>query len=117
MNTNIPEHLKVYLGTYGACFYDSWCGEPVSWGYEVVKRVDNPEYWKELYNYGDLECSHGSFSRWFLVTKNLTREEAIEKYGEVTDEEYGVRGGFKSITFGDKRFISKRLSMKGLKND
>jgi len=37
----------------------------------------------------------------------LTRNEAIEKYGEITDMKIGPRGGHRSVTYGDKMFLCK----------
>ena len=102
---NIPNELKKYLGNYGEQIFDAWCGEPIGWGYEIVKHCSD-DIWEELKNYGDLECCYPT---WFLITHKLTREEAENKYGGITDEEFGVRGGWKSITFRDKKFCSKYL--------
>jgi hypothetical protein len=44
-----------------------------------------------------------------VVTKKLTRKEAINVYSEVTDEEFGSSGCWKSVTFGNAIFISKCL--------
>jgi hypothetical protein len=41
-----------------------------------------------------------------VVTRKLTREEAAQKYGEITKEGFGPRGGSRSVTFGDKKFIN-----------
>lgn len=105
----IPKKFLPYLGTYGVMFHDSSCGEPIAWGYPVVAHLGN-ELWAEISKYGSLECNH-SFpsSQWYLITKTLTPEEAVEKYGQITDLELGPRGGFRSVTYGDKNFISKRL--------
>lgn len=46
-----------------------------------------------------------------LIDKFLTRDEAIKKYGEITDEEYGTRGGWKSVTFGETKFNHKLLKI------
>ena len=105
MNENIPEDLKKYLGSYGEQLFDGWSGEPVCWGYPIVSRAGK-ENWKRLGQLGELMCS---YPNWYLITKKLTREEAIEKYGAITDEEFGPRGGWKSVTFGDKKFSSKFL--------
>ena len=62
--------------------YDSWCGEPI-----------------QFIHYEDEK----------LIVTNLTREEAIEKYGLVTNEDFGPKGGWKSVTFGTTKFISKYM--------
>jgi hypothetical protein len=67
------------------------------------------EKWSEISKYGGLECNHGYPSTWYLITKNLTPQEAIEKYGKPTEYITGPKGGFRSITFGKKKFMSKSM--------
>ena len=102
----LPDSLKDHLGPYGACFFDSWCGEPVAWGHKVLDHLGE-DLWSLAGTIGTLECSHGSYSsNWYLIVKRLTSEEAVVKYGAVTNLELGPRGGFKSVTYGDKKFSS-----------
>jgi hypothetical protein len=105
--SEMPAELRSFFGAYGPQFYDGYCGEPVAWGHPVLKRMDDAR-WQEASEYGDLQCAHLS-GRWFLITKWLTVQEAQEKYGEVKNLELGPRGGFRTATYGDKRFASKRL--------
>lgn len=104
----IPKKFLPYLGSFGPVFYDAACGEPVAWGHVIVSRLGE-DLWNEIGHYGSLE--YGSPGRlggeWVLVTRILTREAAIEKYGPIANEELGPRGGFRSVTFGDKQFISR----------
>ena len=65
------------------------------------------ELWKRLEAAGELFCH--DVGNWSLVTKKLTRGEAKSKYGPITDEEFGPRGGWKSITFGKKKFTSNYM--------
>jgi hypothetical protein len=72
------------------------------------------ENWEKAAEYGNLECDHGSGSwplktKWFLITKWLTPDDAKRQYGEVTAIEAGPRGGYRSVTYGAKRFGSRRL--------
>lgn len=106
----IPEKFKGYLGRYGDCFFDSYSGEPISWGYPITKHLGE-ELWSELAGYGDLQCAHSS-GNWYLIIKSLTIPEAIEKYGAVTKEERGPRGGFRTVTYGKTQFSSKQLDPK-----
>ena len=78
------------------------------WCFELLKRITETRF-EALRQFGSLECSYPT---WFLITKALTRKEAIEAYGAITDEEFGPRGGWKSVTFGDKKFISRKLRAK-----
>lgn len=66
-----------------AILYDSWCGEPLQFGYYENGKP--------------------------IITDSLTREKAIEKYGPITNEEFGPKGGWKSVTFGTTKFISKLM--------
>lgn len=104
MKKNIPEKFKEYLGGYGEQIYDSNCGEPIGWGHMITRHLGE-NLWGELSQYGDMHCC---YPNWFLITKWLTREEAKKKYGP-DKEELGPRGGFKSLTFGDKTFSSRKL--------
>lgn len=100
-----PKGFEEYLGDYGEQIFDSWSGMPIGWGYKIVRHLGE-EKWIELGKFGSFECIYPT---WFLITKKLTRDEATEKYGAITGEEFGPRGGWKSVTFGEKKFISKYL--------
>lgn len=103
-----PQGYESDLGEYKAQLFDSYCGEPVDWGFLILHQLGE-ERFEALRKFGSLQCSYLS---WFLITKSLTRKEAIEKYGKVTNEEFGPRGGWKSVTFGEKKFITKGLENK-----
>jgi hypothetical protein len=102
---DIPKHFEQFLSSYGPQLFDSCCGEPTKWGFKIVKRCSDLEF-ELLGMFGELECCYPS---WFLITKKLTRDEAIQKYGEQTNIELGPRGGFRSVTFGNKTFLFKDL--------
>jgi len=100
-----PKGFEEYLSDYRVVCFDSCCGEPIAWGWEITNRMTD-ELFRKLSGEYVLECLYPD---WVVIDKTLTRQEAIEKYGEITDEEFGPRGGWKSVTFGDKKFISKKL--------
>ena len=111
MELNIPEHLKEYLSnSYKEQLFDSYSGECTGWGYKIMKHCGD-EIWKELSQLGSLECA---YPNWFLILKKLTVDEAVEKYGQVTEVETGVRGGFKTATFGTCKFCSKDLDPRNI---
>jgi hypothetical protein len=83
---------------------DGWCGEPIGWGFRITRHLGE-ERFRELAKFGNLECLSSS-GQWVVMTRKLTREEAAQKYGEITNEEFGPRGGWRSVTFGDKKFIN-----------
>lgn len=98
----VPTGYKGELSLYKQCLFDSASGEPVAWGFEIYRRLSE-ERFDALRQYGALECCYPT---WFVIVKRLTRAEAIAKHGEVTGEELGPRGGWKSVTFGTTRFSS-----------
>ena len=102
-----PAGYENDLAPYAPCLFDSACGEPVAWGFKILRRLGDDRF-NALAQFGKLECS---YPHWFLIVKELTREEAVAKYGAISAEEFGPRGGWKSITFGDKKFLSKRLKV------
>jgi hypothetical protein len=105
--SEMPANLRSSFGDYGPQLYDGYCGEPVAWGHKLLARLDE-DRWRQASAYGELECAHET-GDWFLITKVLAPNEARTQYGEVADLELGPRGGFKSVTYGTKKFGSKRL--------
>lgn len=91
-------NLKVVMTDY--------CGEPVAWGRDSLSKDEDlkPGESKECIQTG---YDFGQSWKWVIVEKYLTREEAIEKYGPITDEPIGPRGGWKYVVFGDKKFYNR----------
>lgn len=111
----IPEHLKRHLGAYGPYICDGWCGEPIGWGYPVISHLGD-DLWQEIQNYGELQCVPDPYRQsWYLIIKQLSRAEAEKKYGPITNEEWGPRGGWKSVTFGKKKFMSRTFKSERVK--
>lgn len=104
----LPREFSTYVGSFGPVLFDSYCGEPVMWGFPIIKHLGEV-LWSEISKYGRLVCNHGYPPEWYLVTKTLDHKSAVRIYGEVTNLELGPRGGFRNITFGDKKFMSKEL--------
>ena len=99
-----PKGFENDLSEFRAVMSDSGCGEPIAWGFEIINTL-GIERFDLLKNICNLECI---YPNWFVVTKYLTIEEAIQKYGEITHIERGPRGGFKyMILGGNKTFYSK----------
>jgi len=103
--SSIPSKLVEFLGEYGEQLFDSWSGKVVAWGYRITDHCGE-EIWEELSKYGTLECLYPS---WFLITKQLTIQEAIDMYGDITKIIVGKRGGYHAIIFGSTRFGSACL--------
>lgn len=127
----LPDHLKVYFSDYKVCVVDAGCGEPVAWGYEPQTRLADDLFAEVGTKYGTWHCgprreSMGSWlagktptsiSHWFLITKYLTLEEAIEKYGSEVCYERGPMGGFRSMTVGGRQFFHELLPGDFLKQE
>lgn len=102
-----PAEFEDVLGDFGPQLFDGYCAEPIGWGFKVTSWVGE-ERWAELQKQGSLEClnwkppAHGEYA---LITKWLTPDDALQKYGEVTDFDIGPNGGFRSVTYGDKKFL------------
>jgi hypothetical protein len=103
----MPAELRSAFGSYDICIHDGYCGEPIGWGFRLHRYLGETQ-WAEAGKYGELVFG-GELGKWLLITKWLTPSEAIEKYGDVTEIERGPRGGFRSVVYGGKRFLSKRL--------
>ena len=102
-----PEGFEDCLSGYEPLIWDSSSIEVVAWGFKIICHLSK-ERLAQLETHGDLKYS--SLNRRFnLVMRWLTRQEAIELYGPVTNEELGPRGGWRSVTFGEKKFVSKCL--------
>jgi len=87
----IPAGFEDALSSYDVVFHDSWCGEPLAWGFKILGRLGTNRF-DSLRRFGELE--RVEMGRWVLVTKRLTPDDARAKYGEVTKLELGPQGGF-----------------------
>ena len=98
------------LGEYQSISQDSYCGESIMWGFPIEKQLGEEKF-RTLECLYKLICDYSPYgSKWFVVTKILSKEDAIKKYGKVTKEERGPRGGFQLIRFGEKNFFSRCVS-------
>jgi hypothetical protein len=94
--------MENYLSEKTFELHDGWCGETIAW-YRTIKNMPSELFDK---NRDKIEYVNGM---WVYLVRTITRKECIKLYGNITDEEYGPRGGWKSVTFGDKKFISEVL--------
>ena len=108
MESQKPSNFENYLSAFGPVMYDGRCGEPVAWGFKIIRHLGE-DLFRELGKHGQLKCIDGFNSSWALVVKTLSRTEAVALYGEITNEVFGPRGGWKSVTFGSKIFVSEFL--------
>lgn len=106
-----PKGYEGSLSEFKPCVFDSSCGEPIMWGFEIQQRIGKDKF-NELRKFGELVCVGGYRSSWFLVTQKLNRSKAAKLYGPKKEDEYGPRGRWKAVTFGDKRFISELFATK-----
>jgi len=103
--TKKPEGYEEYLSDYGEQLYDGYSEKPVGWGFEVIKKMPLNQY-EKLKTLGEMAYPP---NKRVLITKKLSREDAIKQYGNITNEEIGPRNGWKSITFGETKFLSNYL--------
>lgn len=80
-----------------AVLFDGWCGEPIAWA-----RVGEPVIGHEWTEHGQV-----------AVTERLTPTEAISKYGPIAELIVGPQGGFKSVTYGEQKFVSRCVDPRG----
>jgi hypothetical protein len=97
-----PAGYEEHLGGFQVITYDGGCGEPVSWGWRILNHLG-----PQLFSRIDKEYGEATNS-WYAVARRLTFDEAVRKYGPVTKLVTGPRGGFKSVTLGEKLFLSIR---------
>jgi len=96
------------LGESQVLLCDGWSGKPIAWGRPITEHLGDQRFAELRAEVGaDLVCIR--MGSWGVVERRLTREEAIAQYGEITDEEFGPRGGWKSVTFGETKFIHKSM--------
>ncbi|MGV9334958.1 hypothetical protein [Nocardia sp. NPDC003726] len=81
----------------GAVLYDGYCGEPIAWA-----RVGEPVIGHEWTEHGRV-----------AITGRLGPADAAQKYGPVTEVVLGRNGGFKSVTYGATKFISRFVDPRG----
>lgn len=98
-----PEGFERYLSDYRVVSTDSYCGEPVEWGFEIKGRMPS-DLFDKLVNTHNVSC-HG-VGRWVIVVDKLTQEQAIAKYGPVSKETKNT------IKFGEKTFFKGSFKFK-----
>ena len=80
-----------------AVLFDGWYGEPIAWA-----RVGEPVIANEWTEHGQR-----------AVTEWLTPAAAVRQYGPITEVVLGLNGGFQSVTYGDKKFVSRQVDPRG----
>jgi hypothetical protein len=85
---------------------DESCNEVLFSGRKIIKLM--PQHIMDDFRKNNKIIHHGD-GNYQVVDNLITREKAIEKYGEISSEEIGPRGGWKSVTFGTTKFTSKLL--------
>jgi len=103
---NINNYLSEKV--YELC--DSWSGKPIAYYRVQTSRI--PE---ELFNenFDRMYYSNGN-NEWLYLERKVTRGECVELYGDITEEEFGPRGGWKSVTFGKTKFKHEFLRPKNV---
>lgn len=84
---------------------DLECKKPFAFGYKMKDKC-SLEIFEKIKKENDTEFYDGAI---YIIHKRLSRIEAIELYGDITNEEIGPKGGWKSITFGNTKFTHKQF--------
>lgn len=93
-------NINDYLSEKEFELKDSYSGKPVA--YYKIQRIRIPE---ELFSKNRDKMLYSNCNEtWMYLTRKVTRKECIKLYGPITHEEYGPRGGWKSVTFGTTKF-------------
>ena len=101
------KNIELYLSEELYELKDIYSGKPVAY-YRIQQRRIPEDIFSEnthklVYS---IECN-----KWLYIVRKVTREECIKLYGPITNEEYGPRGGWKSVTFGTTRFAHDYLRL------
>lgn len=96
-------NINDYLSTETYDLLDSWSGKPIG-SYRLLRNMPS-----DMFNQNRHKMFCISVGIWGYLDKVITRDECVKLYGEITHEEFGPRGGWKSITFGTTKFISDYL--------
>jgi hypothetical protein len=103
-----PAGFEEDLGPYEPVMFGDDGSEPFAWGHRLLTRL-GPDRWAALGEQGRLQCFGSILSpRWFLITRLLSPAEAAEKWGPPSVE-LGPRGGFRSVSYGGKKFSSRDM--------
>jgi hypothetical protein len=108
---NLPQKFEPYLDVNECAIVDHVAGVPVAHGRKIIAKMGE-DLFEELKQYGKLEYilpKEGKLGEWYFLSRQLSRSEAAEQFGECTSEVFGPRGGWKSVTFGVTTFGSKLL--------
>lgn len=93
------------LYSYGPLIFDANCDEPIAWGFHIKKHLGEKQF-ALLSLFGQIQYLNFG---WVLILKRLSFEEAIRKYGSITNQEFDSNWEWRSITFGNKKFTSREL--------
>jgi hypothetical protein len=94
-------NIKDYLSEKTYELLDGYSGKPIAHFRIQTSRI--PE---GVFNENRHKMYFSQSNQtWVYIDRKVTREECIELYGPITEEEYGPRGGWKSVTFGTTKFI------------
>lgn len=101
-----PKGFEDYLGSW------EWVKgskeHPYAWGWKIIQHMGDDK-WAELSQSKEVkEMFCGGYSSgfnahadWYAIAKELTLEEAEERYGKVSKVVLGPRGGFRKVILGD----------------
>lgn len=105
-----PAEFAEVLGTYATLVIDKGCREPIGWGFRILRKLEDPEA-EAMKRIGDIDwLGPDEFG---LIVRWLSEEEAEAKYGKRGDVEFGPKGGFRQVMYGDKAFNHRKMKPRG----
>lgn len=105
-----PEGFEDELSSYRELLFDSWSGEPVSWGFFIKNHA--PEIIEKLRGAG-LTVKHIGVGRTVVLAHELLPDEAVFKYGPVSELVVDQNKKFKHVCYGTTHFLSSKLDPRG----
>jgi hypothetical protein len=106
------DRFKGYLGFYGVVGIDGCCGKPLAYGFPIIRKME-PDFF-EYTRQCCAEMIYLGYNNWCAATVVIKPKEAELLYGKVSQITVGPRGGFKTVTYGNTKFISKQVNPIGV---
>jgi hypothetical protein len=109
---NIPEKFHQFLSNRPTYICDRTAKKVIAVGFEIVAKMGD-DLFQELgqlgQTYYDVPSERTVAPKWYFLTYTASREALANEFGPITQEAFGPRGGWKSVSFGGIEFTSKLL--------
>jgi len=105
----LPPELEGHFGPFTQVLGSD--DVPTAWGYRPRGHLPE-DIWSAASKVGNWECIE--MGRWVLVVKRLAPQEAVIKYGPVTEVHEGPSGGWRHATYGKTEFYEREMDPRGV---